>query len=1617
MPKRGADEYITKEHGSIANANSGEEKPAMSTAAQLARRKIATPKGRLNANRSSHNSSLGGGSTSTFGNGIPQQTFPGLNAGINFGSSTQNPSSDANGGFNFQPPQSSTFNFGVPTTTPNPFSSINGSSFSMNAGQDVSMESPQKKAAFGNAFGSNNMNSNTGPSFTFGQAAQQQPNGSFAFGANQSANNTAGSGGGGLFGRISKPEHSQPPSNPFGQPAQSQPSFGGFGQGASTPQSPASSFTFGQTNNNAAAPTSAPSFTFGQSTSVPQSPMPSFGGGQVTETQPSGEQPKFTFGQSSASSNLFGSGNMSGAQTPTAGFGAASAAPVSFGQSQTTSTPSSLFGGSGGAAKSDESKSAPPLFGTSTNTSQPDASNQEQSASPEKSTTSSSEPAAQASANPFASLFAGAGTPPIAPVSKPSFSFGAPSQPSGSPSANKATEPSSSSKSSFSFGASAQPSSTSGSADTEKPSATPKPAFSFGTSQMPPAAQSTEAEGTSVSKGSFTFGATGAPPAGPASTAESKSSEPKSSSVFSFGSKQGASETSNGSDKSKEAASPVTKPTFGFSATSTPVSSGGLFSPAKNNSTGESGGAGKLFGKPANATDAGKEPVQREESTPGHSENPAQGTASSLFSATPKSAADVGNRSSGAELSSSSSRPSLKNDMPPSTSEPSKTPVYTKAPPFIPSHLDAERYREYDRNYRLHSLNAGLQQKLATLDPRSYDFDNIIRHYVAARDSIGASLGLYTRNLAGTKRKGDRIDADDERPPSNKRTRSDNGPQTTTTQSKSSSIFGTGFTPQQPNSDQTPNDSNSSRATARLNEIIPEKGPSSIVGRPEPAPQDNNPFSQITSGPQPSTAAPSTTPTKSPPKKPVFEVPKFGAGGTNFMSAFGAKAKENAEKFEKNLIEKRKAEDFDSDEDDEETFRKQTEEEMRAKRAKFESVAKGGFTPKIASGSASASASASEKSSTSASTPSASVSAGTATPKPANKFGISGPVVAQKPAFSSPGFSGLPAMAPFHNPFAALSSTGPRGEQPQNQKDANPFAALSSTGTSGEQSQNEKDKDSYRNRSGGFSKDESDSQDSDRNQPGDFSKDESDREDRYRNQSGGLSKDEGDSQDSDRNQPGDFSKDESDREDRNRNQSGGFSKDDTEREDDDGEGESSGYTKDEADQDEEDKSESSDDAAEEYPHGYQANQASSDDKDGEEDDDNDFQKALDRSAGRTNAGKSLFDRIEPNPDRQASNEGGSGTGSTPPIFQSAKNSSFPPAVWGSHIGKSTPEAPTFSPITPATGAAKSGYKPASTFNFTPTPVTTTAAQTPGASIFAGGVTKGGPVPGEGLFGSRPSTPSNADKNNNLAKSILTSPAGTDNTWKEGAPISFGSGNNSSNGPTFKFTSASPRDNDSSTPKPFGSLFGTPSTTAKNTETSNQVGFQFGVPNSSTPAPGFLGAISHLGGGSAGSSAVSSRATSPGVTDNESVATNETDETPEDPQASLMESRAGEENESCLWEGRSKAVMFVTKEMAQGTKLNPNDWNSMGVGQIRLLKHKETGKTRIVFRVEPNANILINSHLVDGVAYENASTSKSGAVKGPLFYKGNLVRWVLKVKTPDMASELAKLMEDNKSASA
>ncbi|KIW34853.1 uncharacterized protein PV07_01601 [Cladophialophora immunda] len=1477
MPKRVADEYITKDNGSTANNPTADEKPKMSTAAQQARRKIATPRGRLGGSRSSHSSSSFSTSNPFAQSTTQQQPFPTMNGGVAFGASQSFPQTSAgtSSSFNFQPPQASSFTFGAPSGTPNPFANANGT---VDA-PDVSMESPQKKPAFGSAFGSNN--------FTFGQPAGQQSGAPFSFGGTQ----TASTNGASFFEQSPKPTESPATTNPFAQPSQSQPLFRGFGQSSSTAES------------------QTPAFSFGQSTSVPQSPLPAFGTKHGADTQPAA--PKFTFGQTSTTPQNQGTvflgsntpatqsvgGSMFGSttnQTSNTGFPPSTSTEYSFGQNP-TGTPSigNPFA-KPGATKAEEPKPATPLFGAG-NTSQPAPEPQQQPSSPEKPAASESD---TQPANPFAGLFAGVNTPtPAFPASKPMFNLGTTSQTATPPAEKQETT---TSKSPFSFGATTQPKPATGESEPRPSNAT----FKFGSTTPATGSTTPDLFGGLGSSGRPTPRAE-APKAGPPA-----------------GISQGDAE------QPKDAAP---KPLFTFTTPSKPASVGGSFSTVKGPEDGKVASA-SLFSKLSSAVESPSQPLFNAQPKAALESSWPQAPTTSLFPGAPKSGVDGSKTTAEPVFPHSSPAPTLFSGLSrpepqqsqvaqkssPTTGafsvaaaqvgqlpaadahisagtasqpvrkpsenaeesvtdvEPVKRPVYTKAPSRVPGHTTPEQFQEFDRDYRLHSLNYGFQKKIATLDPRSQDFEHIIRHYVASRESIGASLGLFVRNVAGTKRKADRIDDREEDTEQNKRTRD--------TSSQKPSMFGSQPTPALSNSTGpvATNTALGGRASSTAAGILEDKasgfGLNNISGsspaptgfKPTAAPfaglnstsaAGANPFSranQITNTPL---TMPSTTPTKPPPKQPIFEVPKFGGGNTNFLAAFGQKAQANADKFEKDLIEKRKAEEFDSDEDDEDAFRKRIEEENRAKKAKIDAVAKAGFKPTF----------------------------GSNTPAQPSK---------EKDATKA-SFTGFTSSA-----------------------SSNPFSALSSKDVSAEQSE-------------------------------------------------AADADENDNSESSHDQAADSDEDES----------GNDSEEGAEPEDDLPE----------------------DEVAEEN-------------REEEDEDDNDLRAAMDRAKSNPNAGKSLFERIEPNPNKEkaipTNGEKKESEAGSPPAVQPAMNSSLLPSNWGSQIGKSTPDQPSVSPFNSSTGA--SPFKPTSGFNFSPTPANTTPAAALGASIFSGGATKNGPVPGEGLFGSRPSTPSNADKNASLAKAVFTSPAGTDNTWKEGAPISFANGDKHASAPIFKFTAASPAEKeDSATPKPLSTLFGTTAPGSRGSDTPS-LGFQFGAPTPS-PAPGYLGAISHLGGGSVASSAVSSRATSPGLTDNESVATNETDESTEDPQTSLMDSRAGEENENCLWEGRSKALMFVNNETAKGTKYAPNEWNSMGVGQIRVLKNKETNKTRVVFRVEPSANILFNSHLVGSTNYESVPSNKSGAVRGALMYKGNLTRLVFKLRTPEMATELAKILEENKSA--
>ena len=283
-------------------------------------------------------------------------------------------------------------------------------------------------------------------------------------------------------------------------------------------------------------------------------------------------------------------------------------------------------------------------------------------------------------------------------------------------------------------------------------------------------------------------------------------------------------------------------------------------------------------------------------------------------------------------------------------------------------------------------------------------------------------------------------------------------------------------------------------------------------------------------------------------------------------------------------------------------------------------------------------------------------------------------------------------------------------------------------------------------------------------------------------------------------------------------------------------------------------------------------------------------------------------------------------------------------------------------------------------------------------------------PGTGLFGSGRSTPVNGTES--PAPSTIfnfnTSFSGNvgDHTWKPETPIKFGSSTrfgSSNEAPAINVSTATPNTTDGNTKKPFGNLFGASPNSTSTTPKAPSVGFSFGAPSAGNA---LTNGFQHLA-PSVLSSADTSRATSPGATDDS--ANEGAEEAQKDTQLSLLESRPGEENEDVLYEVRAKLL----KQEGE-----PKEWKSMGVGPLRILKDKTTGKVRMVLRADPAASVILNTGILPGVSYKPVSHAgkESSALKfASVTPDGALASRVLKVKTVAMAQEMSSILEKEKSS--
>jgi hypothetical protein len=869
-------------------------------------------------------------------------TFGAVN-GFTFGASENNQSFPT--GIN--PPGNAGFTFNVPPTTSNPFANINynnsantnpnananSNSFpngvfggqDVNSGKrgsdDMMMESPEKKPPLFSGFQ---------PS----QSQQQQQPSVFSGFSNIQSNglNSGNSQSHGLFGAVSQP--SQPQNNLFGQTQPSQPAFGGFNQ---TSQNDAQPNTFDHAQQKEQTPTPPPSFSFGQSAeplkplfdqSSQATPFPSFGQTATTSQQ---QAPLFGSAAASQPAPMFNSGVSSSAPStsgnPFGGFQAPASSIVGlFGQKPETSTSVSA------EMQSSSSQPSTGLFGQPASTA-PTSTLFGQTASPTKeptkftfgstsqftSSTNSEDKAAEANPKPFGNLFPS--TPSSAPASVPTAASAAPqfsfSQSSAAPAAT-------STSSLFGVPAPAQ-SSNSGLFGQVSDNKTPPPA-SVG-------ASTSESEPPQVA-----------------------AAHPKPTTAFSgFGN---APSTSSGlfftpaktMESSKPPATETVKSSL-FGDTATPLfqkTSAQVPEPATEKVK------KPLFGRTLDSSSTLAQPSDPEPDTKAPSFQPSsleQRTASTK-SATPPSTFAPASNPMAKETSSIavSSQPA---------GPPPKRPVYTKSPARIPNYLNGEGYKEYDGNYRLRALNREFQRRIARLDPARQDFENVIRHYVSARASIGADLGLYQRIVAGTKRKNDTIEEELEVPqqykkPRNGATQSTEAPSSSARANVISAPAPQGgqqnmFAGNKPVSNAPTNASSPSKATSLLNNMIPGSlannadsdkllsapatGSSFVRGVVTSIEESGGPADQS----KPRTT--STTPKKSPLKPPFTAPPSVFSG--NAFAAFGQAAASGEKKRKAARLE----EDYDSDEDSQAEGKKQLEEEERAKRARYDAIPKTGFMP------------------------------------------------------------------------------------------------------------------------------------------------------------------------------------------------------------------------------------------------------------------------------------------------------------------------------------------------------------------------------------------------------------------------------------------------------------------------------------------------------------------------------------------------------------------------------------------------------------------------------------------------------------------------------------------------
>ncbi|ODV66605.1 hypothetical protein HYPBUDRAFT_153362 [Hyphopichia burtonii NRRL Y-1933] len=115
---------------------------------------------------------------------------------------------------------------------------------------------------------------------------------------------------------------------------------------------------------------------------------------------------------------------------------------------------------------------------------------------------------------------------------------------------------------------------------------------------------------------------------------------------------------------------------------------------------------------------------------------------------------------------------------------------------------------------------------------------------------------------------------------------------------------------------------------------------------------------------------------------------------------------------------------------------------------------------------------------------------------------------------------------------------------------------------------------------------------------------------------------------------------------------------------------------------------------------------------------------------------------------------------------------------------------------------------------------------------------------------------------------------------------------------------------------------------------------------------------------------------------------------------------GEENEEVLFEKKTKLMLFDASNTA-------NPYTSKGLGDLKVLKNKETNKSRILVRAEGGLRVLLNTSINKDMIYD--TIGNGSLVRVPTINPDDksIETFVMKVKTPDDGKNLLSAINNAK----